>query len=88
MRARRIRPAIGLLGLGALAAVYLLWSWNHSLQPGTEIYTVKPGMTLRAFARELSNRDVLPESQSFVWLAYLTGHQRDLKTGEYRSAME
>jgi UPF0755 protein len=84
MRARRIRPAIGLLALGALAAVYLLWSWNHPLQPGTEIYTVKPGMTLRAFARELSNRGVLPESQSFVWLAYLTGHQRDLKSGEYR----
>jgi len=41
-------------------------------------------MTLRAFARELSSRDVLPESHSFVWLAYLTGHQRDLKTGEYR----
>ncbi|WP_372523757.1 endolytic transglycosylase MltG [Sulfuricaulis sp.] len=49
-----------------------------------EIYTVKPGMTLRAFARELSSRDVLPESHSFVWLAYLTGHERDLKSGEYR----
>ncbi len=84
MRARLIRPAIGLLVVSAMAAVYLFWSWNHSLQPGTEIYAVKPGMTLRAFARELSSRDVLPESHSFVWLAYLTGHQRDLKTGEYR----
>jgi UPF0755 protein len=84
MRTRRIRPAIGLLVLSAMAAVYLLWSWNHSLQPGMEIYAVKPGMTLRAFARELSSRDVLPESHSFVWLAYLTGHQSDLKTGEYR----
>jgi len=84
MLARLIRPAIGLLLVGAMAAVYLLWSWNHSLQPGMEIYAVKPGMTLRAFARELSSRDVLPESHSFVWLAYLTGHQRDLKTGEYR----
>jgi len=81
---RLIRLAVGLLVVSAMAAVYLLWSWNHSLQPGTEIYAVKPGMTLRAFARELSSRDVLPESQSFVWLAYLTGHQRDLKTGEYR----
>jgi UPF0755 protein len=67
-----------------MAAVYLYWSWNHSLQPGTDIYAVKPGMTLRAFARELSSRGVLAESHSFVWLAYLTGHQRDLKTGEYR----
>jgi len=41
-------------------------------------------MPLRAFARELSSRGVLPESHSFVWLAYLTGHQRDLKSGEYR----
>ncbi len=84
MRTRRIRPAIGLLVLSAMAAVYLFWSWNHSLQPGTEIYAVKPGMTLRALARELSSRGVLPESHSFVWLAYLTGHQRDLKSGEYR----
>jgi len=84
MRTRRIRPAIGLLVLSAMAAVYLFWSWNHSLQPGMEIYAVKPGVTLRAFARELSSRGVLPESHSFVWLAYLTGHQRDLKSGEYR----
>ncbi|MEK7717550.1 MAG: endolytic transglycosylase MltG, partial [Pseudomonadota bacterium] len=70
--------------LSAMAAVYLFWSWNHPLQPGAEIYAVKPGMTLRAFARELSSRGVLPESHSFVWLAYLTGHQRDLKSGEYR----
>jgi UPF0755 protein len=84
MRTRLIRPATGLLVLSVMAAVYLFWSWNHSLQPGTEIYAVKPGMTLRAFARELSSRGVLPESHSFVWLAYLTGHQRDLKTGEYR----
>ena len=84
MRTRRIRPAIGMLVLSAMAAVYLFWSWNHSLQPGMEIYAVKPGMTLRAFTRELSSRGVLPESHSFVWLAYLTGHQRDLKSGEYR----
>ncbi len=84
MRTRRIRPAIGLLVLSAMAAVYLFWSWNHPLQPGTEIYAVKPGMSLRAFARELSSRGVLPENHSFVWLAYLTGHQRDLKSGEYR----
>ena len=84
MRARRSRLAIVLLLVSAMAAVYLYWSWNHSLQPGTDIYAVKPGMTLRAFARELSSRGVLAESHSFVWLAYLTGHQRDLKTGEYR----
>jgi len=84
MRMRRIRPAIGLLVLSAMTAVYLFWSWNHPLQPGTDVYAVKPGMSLRAFARELSSRGVLPESHSFVWLAYLTGHQRDLKSGEYR----
>jgi UPF0755 protein len=84
MRTRRIRPAIGLLVLSAMAAVYLFWAWNHPLQPGTDVYAVKPGMSLRAFARELSSRGVLPESHSFVWLAYLTGHQRDLKSGEYR----
>ena len=73
-----------LLFAGAVAGAYLYWAWNRPLQPGSDIYVVKPGMTLRAFARELSNRDVLSESHSFVLLAHFTGHNRDLKSGEYR----
>ena len=84
MQSLLIKLATGVVALCVIGAGYLFWAWNHSLSPGSEIYVVKPGMTLRAFARELSARDVLPESHSFVWLAHLTGHDRSLKTGEYR----
>ncbi|MBI5782957.1 MAG: endolytic transglycosylase MltG [Gammaproteobacteria bacterium] len=84
MRSLLIRLVASLVIVCVIGAGYLFWAWNHSLKPGTEIYDVKPGMTLRAFARELSARGVLPESHSFVWLAHLTGHDRDLKSGEYR----
>jgi UPF0755 protein len=84
MRSWLIKLAVVLL-LGAVAGNgYLFWAWNHALYPGTEIYDVKPGMSLRGFARELSARGVLPESHSFVWLAHLTGRDRGLKSGEYR----
>lgn len=84
MRPWLIRLAAGLLAVCVIGAGYLAWAWNHALYPGAEIYDVKPGMSLRAFARELSTRGVLPESHSFVWLAHLTGRDRGLKSGEYR----
>lgn len=84
MRALLIRLLAGLLMLSAVGAGYLFWAWNHPLRPGAEIYLVKPGMSLRAFARELNARGVLPESHSFVWLAHLTGRDRQMKLGEYR----
>jgi UPF0755 protein len=79
-----IKLAAGLLILAVVGNGYLFWAWNHALEPGTEIYEVKPGMPLRGFARELSARGILPESHSFVWLAHLTGRDRGLKSGEYR----
>jgi UPF0755 protein len=78
----RLSVALGLAF--ALAAAYLYWAWEHPLAPGSEVYVVEPGMSLRAFARVLSDRGVLPERYSLVWLAHLTGHARDLKAGEYR----
>jgi len=84
MRTSTIRLTVGALGLILLGAAYLLWAWNHSLRPGGIIFEVKPGTSLRAFARDLSARNVLPESHSFVLLAHLTGNDRALKSGEYR----
>ncbi len=84
MRPWLIKLAVGLLIAVVIGNGYLFWAWNHSLEPGAEIYEVKPGMPLRGFARELSARGVLPESHSFVWLAHLTGRDRGLKSGEYR----
>ncbi|MCR4300923.1 MAG: endolytic transglycosylase MltG [Sulfuricaulis sp.] len=84
MRTSIIKVFVGAIGLFLLGAAYLLWAWNHPLRPGGEIYAVKPGTSLRAFAHGLSARKVLPESHSFVLLAHLTGHGRGLKSGEYR----
>ncbi len=84
MRPWLIKLAVGLLIAVVVGSGYLFWAWNHSLEPGTQIYEVKPGMSLRGFARELSARGVLPESHSLVWLAHLTGRDRGLKSGEYR----
>ncbi len=84
MRTATRKLGLALLLAGAAAVAYLYWAWQHPLSPGTEVYDVKPGMTLRAFARELSSRGVLPESHSFVLLAYVTGHNRHMKSGEYR----
>jgi UPF0755 protein len=68
----------------ALAAGYLGWYAGRGLDPGEGTYVVKPGARVRTLARELSARGALPESNTFVLLAYLTGHARDLKVGEYR----
>ena len=84
MRTSIIRLTVGTLGLILLGAAYLLWAWNHPLRTGGITFEVKPGTSLRAFARDLSARDVLPESHSFVLLAHLTGNDRALKSGEYR----
>lgn len=84
MRRLLIKLASSLVAVCVIGAGYLFWAWNHALKPGAEIYNVKPGMTLRAFARELSVRGILPESHSFIWLAHLTGRERALKSGEYR----
>ncbi len=84
MRTLTRKLGAGLLVAAAVAAAYLYWAWQHPLRPGDDVYDVEPGMTLRAFANQLSARGVLPESHSFVWLAYLTGHNRHLKSGEYR----
>jgi len=74
----------GLLALAAAAAVYLYWSWHRPLDPGPDTYIVRPGTSLRALAAQLKERRALRETESFVWLGYLTGRARTLKAGEYR----
>ncbi len=67
-----------------IGSVYVYWAWTRPLTPGAETYLVKPGMTLRGLAHELSQRGVISESYSLVWLARITGRERSLKAGEYR----
>ncbi|MFL6647549.1 MAG: endolytic transglycosylase MltG [Sulfurifustaceae bacterium] len=63
---------------------YAAWTWRHPLQPGEEIFVLKPGATLRGLAHQLQERGVLREPYTFTWVAYLTGRSRQLKAGEYR----
>jgi len=72
------------VGLVVAGGVYLYWAWHHPLAPGSEEYLVKPGTPLRALARELTGRGVLPEPYSLLALAHLRGQSRLLKAGEYR----
>ncbi len=63
---------------------YLSWAWYRPLNPGTETYVVKSGTPLRAFARQLHQRNVVTEPYSITWVGYLMGRSRQLKAGEYR----
>ena len=75
----------GVLVLAAsLLAGYLAIVANWKLEPAAVTYSVAPGMSLRQFNRQLYRENVLPDPFSLVWLAYLQGHARDLKAGEYR----
>lgn len=72
--------ALLLLGMGA----YVYWFSVARLEPEAKIYVVAPGTSLKAFARQLRNEKVLPDANTLVWIAYLKGQSRELKTGEYR----
>ena len=77
-RTDRLRQSVFAVGvIVALMAGYLGWYWLRALEPGPETFVVKPGMSLKAFARELTRRGVLHESQSFVLLASVLGQGRD-----------
>jgi len=65
-------------------ATYVYWFSVARLEPEARIYTVQPGTTLKGFARQLHREGILMDSHTLVWLAYLKGHSRDLKAGEYR----
>jgi len=72
--------ALLLLGFGT----YVYWFSVARLEPEAKIYVVAPGTSLKAFARQLRNEKVLPDANTLVWIAYLKGQSRELKTGEYR----
>jgi UPF0755 protein len=84
-RPRLLRAVVSaVLVLMVVAGVYLYWSWNHALTPGTETYLVKPGTSMRGLARQLHERGVIGEPHTVTWLGYITGRSRQLKAGEYR----
>jgi UPF0755 protein len=72
--------ALLLLGLGT----YVYWFSVARLAPEAKIYVVAPGTSLKAFTRQLHKERVLPDANTLVWIAYLKGQSRELKTGEYR----
>ncbi|MFQ5936097.1 MAG: endolytic transglycosylase MltG [Acidiferrobacterales bacterium] len=76
--------------IGVAAAIgaggYLTWAWNRGLPHDVDSHVVNPGTPLRTFARELYREGLLPDRYSLIMLAYLRGHSRRLKAGEYRFA--
>lgn len=63
---------------------YLYYVATLKLRPGNDTYVVRQGVSLRAFARDLSASGLLPDAHTLVWLARIKGKSHDLKAGEYR----
>jgi UPF0755 protein len=81
-----LRRLVALLLLALLAgAIGYLWVTRHPLplpeQPFA--FTVPPGMTLRAVARELTAAGVLPADWTLIALARLQRADRTIKAGNY-----
>jgi UPF0755 protein len=70
----------GVIAIGG----YVFWFSRAPLGTDGREFTVPPGMTLRAFSRELSRAGILPDRWTLVWLARVQGKSRALKAGEYR----
>lgn len=83
---RRIGAWLGAAFLLAVVALggYLFWFSRAPMSTDGREFVVPPGMTLRAFSRELSAQGVLPDRWTLVVLARLQGQSRGLKAGEYR----
>lgn len=75
---------VGFVGILCVVGALLYWSWHRPLNLSDDTYVVKPGTTLRSFARILQDRGAIAEPYSLVWLGYVTGRTRQLKAGEYR----
>lgn len=76
--------AAGIVALLAAGGGCLYWFWHRPLTTAPEVYTMKPGTTLRGLARELHERGVVSHPAAITWLGYITGRSRELKAGEYR----
>ncbi len=93
MSKTRTLKTIALVAASLFTAVlaYGAWYWFHPLHPGDttkgdETFVLRPGTTVRAFARELTARGWLPEPHTFVAIAKLAGRSRAIKVGEYHFA--
>jgi len=80
--------AVILLALAALlaAATWLAVFASRNLEPpvpGFE-FNVRPGASLRAVSRRLSDEGLLPDSHSFWILARILGKDRAMQAGTYR----
>src|SRR3954452_10664110 len=79
--------AVSLFVVLLLACAAGAWWWvvERPLSLPTSPYTlsIKPGMTLRGAARELTRACVIPGEWSLVGLARVTGADRKMKAGSY-----
>lgn len=74
------------VGACAVLLTYLLWAWNHELGTHAQTVQLKPGMSLRGFAKKLKSKGILSEVTPFLILARLRGAGRNVQAGEYSFA--
>jgi UPF0755 protein len=82
-----IKRVIGvLIFLGMLAASWMVYFANTSLQPPQSPYefTLKHGSSLRSIARQFHSEGLLSEHWSFIVLVKVFGKEGEIKAGNYQ----
>jgi UPF0755 protein len=79
LKAVRLAAVLALLLFAAAAA----WLAHAPAAPGPVELAVRPGMPVRAIARELAGKGVLLGAEPFVWLARISGRDRAIRAGNY-----
>lgn len=82
---RFIAKLIGLILLFCLAAGLVYWYFTRplALPEKTWSFTVKPGSSFKAIARDLQSAQIVEYEQPLVWLARLSGKDKAIKAGAY-----
>lgn len=65
-------------------AWYIYHETHRVIFPGSEVYRIEKGSSLRDFAKELENRHVISSDWPLLTLAVYQGQTRSVQAGEYR----
>ena len=66
------------------SAWYIYHETHREISPGSEVYRIEKGSSLRDFAKELENRDVISRDWPLLIWAVYRGQTRKVQAGEYR----
>ena len=65
-------------------AWYVYYETHREIFPGSEVYRIEKGSSLRDLVRELQNRGVITNDWPLVTWAVYQGQTRKVQAGEYR----